>query len=265
MTPLFLVLVLAADPNLAAVELQVDGVTREALIAIPEGASSAKPAPVVFAFHGHGGTMRNAARTFAFEKAWPDAVVVYMQGLKTATLRDPAGERPGWQNLPGQQGDRDVKAFDAFLAHVKSKTSIDDNRIYATGHSNGGGFTYALWGARPDLFAAIAPSSANPPLSNSLKPLPVFQVTGKTDAIVSYAGQTRTVDAVRRINRCEETGKSWATDCTEYPSPSGKPVIWMVHDGGHKYSADAPALIVRFFKEQTRKPAAANAGTTSTP
>jgi len=265
MTPFLLIAFLAADPALASVEVQVDGVAREALIRIPEGASKAQPAPVVFAFHGHGGTMRSASRSFGFEKVWPEAVVVYMQGLKTATRRDPAGEKPGWQNVPGLLGDRDVKAFDAFLKLVKTKTSVDENRIYATGHSNGGGFTYALWGARPDVFAAIAPSSANPPLSDSLKPMPVFHVTGKTDAIVSYAGQTRTVDSVRRINRCEDAGKKWATDCTEYASASGAPVVWMVHDGGHQYSAEAPALIVRFFKDHARKPTTAKAETKSIP
>ena len=164
MTALFLTMVFMADPVLNRMEVQVDGVTREALVSIPQGVSKEKPAPLVFGFHGHGGNMRNAARQFGFENVWPEAVVVYMQGLNTPTARDPQGDKPGWQNRPGLQGDRDLKAFDAFLTLIKSKTSIDENRIYASGHSNGGGFTYCLWAGRGNLFAAIAPSSANPPI-----------------------------------------------------------------------------------------------------
>jgi len=258
MTALFLAMVLAADPTLVRMEVRVDGVTREALVSIPASASKEHPAPVVFGFHGHGGNMRNASRQFGIERVWPEAVVVYMQGLNTPTRRDPEGKKPGWQNMPGLHGDRDLKAFDAFLALVKSKTSIDENRIYATGHSNGGGFTYCLWRARPEVFAAIAPSSANPPISDSQKPIPVLHVTGKTDAIVSYDGQVRTVESVRKVNGCDEKGTEWAKECTLYKSSKGAPVVWLVHDGGHQYAAQAPALFVRFFKEHS-KTAAANA------
>jgi polyhydroxybutyrate depolymerase len=253
MTTLFLAAILAADPTLRRVEVTVDGVVREALVSIPEGATKEKPAPVVFAFHGHGGTMRNAARTFGFEKRWPEAVVVYMQGLKTASMRDPEGLKFGWQNRAGAFGDRDVKAFDAMLTLIKTKTVVDETRLYATGHSNGGGFTYALWSAKPELFAAIAPSSANPPLVGSFKPIPAFHVTGRTDAVVSYEGQVRTVESLRKINGCDEKGDEWAKDCTLYASTKGAPVVWMVHDGGHKYSEEAPGLIVRFFKDHARK------------
>lgn len=254
MTALFLTMVFTADPVLNRMEVQVDGVTREALVSIPEGASKEKPAPVVFGFHGHGGNMRNAARMFGFEKVWPEAVVVYMQGLNTPTRRDPAGNKPGWQNMPGIQGDRDVKAFDAFLALVKSKTTIDETRIYASGHSNGGGFTYCLWGAKQDLFAAIAPSSANPPIAASLKPVPLLHVSGKADAIVPFESQVRTLEAVRKINGCDDKGTDWAKSCTLYRSSKGAPVVWMVHEGGHEYAPRAPNLIVRFFKEHTKAP-----------
>ena len=253
MTSLFLVAFLAADPTLTRVEVKVDDVAREALVSIPDGATKEKPAPVIFAFHGHGGTMQNAARTFGFEKLWPEAVVVYMQGLKTASIRDPKGEKNGWQNRAGTLGDRDLKAFDAMLALVKTKTDVDEARIYVTGHSNGGGFTYALWAARPELFAAIAPSSANPPLIGARQPIPAFHVSGKTDAIVSFEGQTRTVEALRKINGCEEKGTEWAKNCTLYPSSKDAPVVWLVHEGGHTYESEARALIVRFFKEHSRK------------
>jgi polyhydroxybutyrate depolymerase len=50
--------------------------------------------------------------------------------------------------------------FDAVLATLKIAYKVDEKQIYATGHSNGGGFTYLLWAARWDEFAAIAPCAA---------------------------------------------------------------------------------------------------------
>src|SRR5690242_8037210 len=44
---------------------KIDGVERTALLYIPAAASTRK-SPVIFAFHGHGGTMRYAARKFGY-------------------------------------------------------------------------------------------------------------------------------------------------------------------------------------------------------
>src|SRR5205085_853476 len=75
-------------------------------------------------------------------------------------LTDPQGKLPGWQHEAGDHGDRDLKFLDVGLAFLKTDYAIDENRIYATGHSNGGGFPYLLWARRPDVFAAFAPSAA---------------------------------------------------------------------------------------------------------
>src|SRR5687767_7093788 len=83
------VLSAAEPPAGSRLELKVDGVLREALVFAP---AEAKPAPVVFAFHGHGGTAGHASRTMAFQKLWPEAIIVYPQGLKTpGVITDPAG------------------------------------------------------------------------------------------------------------------------------------------------------------------------------
>src|SRR5262245_9478766 len=153
----------AALKDLVRREWMIGETTREALLYVPAAAKST-PAPVVFAFHGHGGTMQHAAAMFDYQHVWPEAIVVYMQGLNTpGRLTDPEGKRPGWQNLPGGQDDRDLKFFDAVLATLKSDYKVDESRIYATGHSNGGGFTYLLWRTRGDVFAAVAPSAASGP------------------------------------------------------------------------------------------------------
>ena len=138
----------------------VDGVTREALLYTPAKAKT-EATPVVFAFHGHGGSAQQTSRSFGYHTVWPEAVVVYMQGLDTpGQLTDPSGDKAGWQAKIGDQGDRDLKFFDAVLATLRQELKVDDKRLYATGHSNGGGFTYLLWAARGDKFAAFGPCSA---------------------------------------------------------------------------------------------------------
>jgi polyhydroxybutyrate depolymerase len=243
----------SAGNELISREWTVDGVTREALMAAP-AVAKISPTPVVFAFHGHGGTMRNAARQFGYHALWPEAIVVYMQGLNTpGRLTDPEGKRPGWQHGSGEQNDRDLRFFDAVLASLKSENKIDERRIYSTGHSNGGGFTYLLWAARPDVFAAVAPSSAAAARAmNDLKPKPVLHVAGEKDPLVKYEWQKRTMDSLRKLNGCDESGTAWDKWCTLYPSKAGTPVVTFIHPGDHAFSREAPPVIVKFFKEHVK-------------
>src|SRR5438034_8032471 len=131
----------AALEGLKRQQWTVDGVAREGLVAVPAAAKTT-PTPVVFVFHGHGGSMVNAARSFGIHTLWPEAIVVYLQGLNTpGRLTDPEGKLPGWQSTIGDQNDRDLKFFDAVLASLKSDYKVDERQVYSTGHSNGGGFT----------------------------------------------------------------------------------------------------------------------------
>lgn len=230
-------------------ELSVDGVSREALVYAPATAQTADT-PVVFIFHGHGGNMRQVARSFAIEKEWPEAICVYMQGLPTpGQLTDSEGKLPGWQGRVGLQGDRDLKFFDAMLARLEKEYKVDKKRIYSTGHSNGGGFTYLLWAERGDVFAAVAPSAAVYMNVSKLKPKPAMHLAGEKDTLVKYAWQTRMMEAVRRLNGCDSVGQPWGTNATLYPSKTGTPVVTFIHPGAHEFKPAAPALIVKFFKE----------------
>jgi polyhydroxybutyrate depolymerase len=228
----------------------VDGVAREALVYTPASAK-ALAAPLVFAFHGHGGTMQHAARTFAYHTHWPEAIVVYMQGLKTPSLLvDPAGKQPGWQRTVGDQSDRDLKFFDVVFASLRKEYKVDGRRVYCTGHSNGGAFTYLLWAARGDEFAAFAPSAAPAGRSlRDLKPKPVLHIAGENDNLVKFAWQKQTMDEIRKRNGCATEGKAWAKYCTWYESKDHAPVVTYVHPGTHKFPSEAPPVVVKFFKE----------------
>src|SRR4029079_784170 len=120
--------------------------------------------------------------------------------------------------------------------------------------SNGGAFTYLLWGSRPDLLAAIAPSAAAGTRNmKDTKTVPVLHLAGEKDNLVKFELQKRAVEEVRKFNGCEETGKDWDKGCTIYASSKDAPVVTFIHPGGHNYAAEGPALIVKFFKEHARK------------
>jgi polyhydroxybutyrate depolymerase len=232
----------------------VDGMKREALVCAPSKKAAGK-APLVFDFHGHGGTAWKASRIHHIHESWPEAIVVYMQGLNTPSrLTDPEGKKPGWQEAPGGQKDRDLKFFDAVLASMKADYPVDEQRIYASGHSDGGGFTYLLWAQRGDTFAAFAPvGTAAGMYFKDVKPKPLFHAASERDLLVRFAMQKYTIDRVKKLDACDAKGEDWAPGCLLYKSRNGTPVVIYLYEEGHKYPAEAPPLIVKFLKEQAKR------------
>ena len=237
----------------------VDGVERTALVHLPANATA--NAPLVFCWHGHGGTASQASRASGMLQAWPEAILVFPQGLPTVSqLVDPEGKKSGWQTAVGNNDDRDFKFFDAMLASMRKEHKVDDQRIYSTGHSNGGFFSYLLWQARGATFAAIAPvAGAYRKPASDLVPMPVLHVAGTNDPLVKFSNQEATFAIVRKANDCSDEGKPWAKEgdltATIYESTKGAPLVTVIHDGGHSNPKGAAVLIVRFFKEHA-KPAA---------
>lgn len=229
----------------------VDGVQRAALVHWPAKAEG--PLPVVFAFHGHGGSSRNASRSFPLHQFWPEAIVVYPQGLATAgKLTDTEGRLAGWQAEAGANGDRDLKFFDVMLADLLKNKGGDARRVYAMGHSNGGGFTYLLWAERGDTLAAVAPSAAlSVKGALKLRPKPAMHLGSPSDELVKFAWQARMIDRVLAVNGCPPRDPQ-ATGRRDYPSTKGAPVVVYLHDGGHKFPTVATAEIVKFFQAQAR-------------
>jgi polyhydroxybutyrate depolymerase len=241
----------SAEPT--ATKWTVDGVQREALVFPPTKPS--KKAPVVFAFHGHGGNMHFAARGMAFQNFWPEAIIVYPQGLPAPTLFPEQEKRlrPGWQRDPGALGDRDLKLVDTILRTLHDQYAIDDRRIYATGFSNGGFFTYLLWAERADVFAAFAPGSSTLlPTVRPTQPRPILHYGGEKDKLVPIQEQRRAIDFARQLNGCSEHAKSCGDNCTHYSSVKQAPVEAFIHPYGHIYPPPVSAEIIRFFRNHPR-------------
>jgi polyhydroxybutyrate depolymerase len=247
-------LAVAGSLHAQAMNFTIDGVRRQAFILAPANASrSTERLPLLFAFHGHGGNMIQTAAQMRFDKVWPEAIVIYMQGLPTKTGGDPSGNEPGWQQEPGQFADRDLKFFDAVLAAVRKALPVDDKRVYATGFSNGGVFTYLLWGTRAKTFAALAVVAAEKfPGVHLSVPIPFLQIAGEQDENVPFQRQLDSMALAREVDGGSDSGESCGEDCTAYRSSRGTPVVTYIVPAGHVYPHYASEAIVEFFKQHSR-------------
>jgi polyhydroxybutyrate depolymerase len=252
---LLAILVASASAALAQTTMTwtVDGVQRQALVFAPAPVltTNIQPVPLVFAFHGHGGTMQTADQVMHLQTFWPTAIIVYPQGLKTPSQVDPQGNFPGWQVRAGQAGlnDRDLKFFDAMLATMRQKFPVDNTRIYATGFSNGATFSYLLWAERGKVLAAFGICAGKlDPAEHLTLPRAVVVIGGTNDNVVPFALQQQTIELDRQIDNATGPGQPCGPICTRYPSTSQTPVVTRIHSGGHIYPPWAAAAIVEFLK-----------------
>jgi polyhydroxybutyrate depolymerase len=226
---------------------KIDGDTRRALVYAPSSAPGGK-VPLVFSFHGHGDNVGNFQHT-DMHRAWPEAIVVYFQGLPSS--RDGA---PGWQTEKGQDADRDLKLVDAALASLRDKFKVDDTRIYATGFSNGANFTYLLWAERPKVFAAYAPVAAMlRPSVQPTQPKPLFHVAGTRDTTILFARQQEAIEKAKQVDGVAGKGAACGSGCTTYGSGANQVMTW-IHSGGHDYPDSTSERIAKFFREHSLKP-----------
>jgi polyhydroxybutyrate depolymerase len=235
-------------------EWKVGDVTREALVRFPPKAKTGT-APLLFVWHGYGGTMRAAVSFLPMFAHWPDAIVVHAQGLPVSrTVGGVEVTKPGWQLEPGEFADRDVKFFDAMLDTFLREHRVDAKRVFSTGHSNGGRFTQILWAERGDKHAAVAPSGTFVEAwLDRLTAKPCLHLAGEKDSKVPFARQLRMIDALLTINGCEASGEPWLPlnpgSTTRYPSSQGTPLVTIIHPGGHEFPSGAAELITTFFKQ----------------
>jgi len=239
----------AYAPGRHVATFTVDGVKRTAVVVVPAAAS--KPAPLVFVFHGHGGTGANIERRFDVEGLWPSAIVVYPYGLVGhAGKTDPQGGKPGWQTAVGESGDRDLAFYDVMLASLRAHLSVDTQRVYAMGHSNGSGFVSLLLNQRGAGIAATANLSGQPS-ARFLASDPtrsMFMAMGVNDPIVPYANQKRAIPiAERKLGVDPGTATTRGLLRTE-TCPHNLELDVYIYPGGHTPPAEVPELVVQFFQ-----------------
>lgn len=172
--------------------LQHTSGTRKYSIYIPQNYNSSQPVPLVLLFHGFTNDIARMYNDSEME-VLADAnnfIYVIPQGL--------GGFFSGWSIGMLFGGNNDDLGFaNSLIASVSANYSINADRVYSTGFSNGGFFSYRLACEASDKIAAIASvaGSMNPNWISGATPncapihqIPVMQITGTTDPTVPIGG-----------------------------------------------------------------------------
>jgi polyhydroxybutyrate depolymerase len=191
------------------------GRTRRFLLRVPQGgaagdsAANAPPVPagLVLNFHGlfEPAPLQETLSRMTEAAAARGWVVVYPFGLGSSWN---AGVCCGRAKAEGVD---DVRFVRELVAQLSRELCLDRRRVYATGMSNGGLFSYRLACEASDVVAAIAPVSGVEAAERCTprRPVPVMAFHGTGDFIVPYkggwydlpsAGETQARWAAR--NRC---------------------------------------------------------------
>lgn len=185
---------------------------REYLLHLPPSYDGRGALPVVLAFHGGGGKKEGVNRSSCPEgeedaPGCLDAVadregfiVVYPDGVDARGIKgrswNAGGGEDGWRCVGGvacEEGSDDVAYVDALLTELERALWVDEDRLYATGISNGAAMSHRLACERAEVFAAIAPvAGANQALAvpgcEPSRPVPVLHVHGTEDPCWGWDG-----------------------------------------------------------------------------
>jgi polyhydroxybutyrate depolymerase len=172
---------------------------------LPADYDVARPWPVVLVFHGRG---NSGERTEEFsELSTLPAIVAYPNGV----VGQGDGERQAWQGAPySAPGVDDIAFTSDVLDRLEADLCVDERRVYATGKSNGAGFTGILACRAADRITAIAPvagafyGTGEPPCLPS-RAVPVIEFHGTADATIPYGG-----DAGRGLPAIVDWSADWA-------------------------------------------------------
>ena len=243
------------EPGVTLHEIMVDGVTRSYWLNVGPAVGHDDPAPVVFLWHGWGGSARSLSSVFDPARAWPEAVTVAPVGLRRRFPGMPPGKMPGWQIVDGEFGDRDLKLFDALAGRLTGLSCVDSRRIYSMGFSNGGYFSNLLGCQRPDVVAAIVPVSGggpHPPVCEG--EVAVQVVHGTRDRVVEYSQGKSSFRTWQRANDCAGSVEASGEGCVAAAGCS-REVRMCSFDGGHVWPRELHGEFVSFLKRhQTRAP-----------
>lgn len=164
--------------------------------ALPAGHDPAGgPYPVVFLFHGGGGSALQAAEKYELVEQAVERGFIAIAPEGTGVLGGPplfalqtwnAGDCCG---LAEENGVDDVAFFDAMWWKLVLQAGADPERVFVTGMSNGGMMSLRLAAERPNLVTAAAPVAASYQLeAQPAGPVPILSVFGLLDTAVPFEG-----------------------------------------------------------------------------
>ncbi|MGB0882598.1 MAG: T9SS type A sorting domain-containing protein [Vicingaceae bacterium] len=166
------------------------GVQRTYILYVPASYSAANAAPVLFNLHGL--TSNSSAQLF-YGDFRPIADTAGFLILAPQGTTNPQGNTY-WNAGFGGAVD-DVGFIEALLDSISFNYTINQDRVYSTGMSNGGYMSYYLACNLSDRIAAIASvtgamTKGLPNTCNPQHPTPIMEIHGDADATVPYNGNT---------------------------------------------------------------------------
>jgi polyhydroxybutyrate depolymerase len=180
-------------------EIEVPGVgTRSFFVSVPASYDPDVPQSVYFAVHGTGWTGAMIQPYYNIEGG-TNEIYIYPD-------RD-----PGFDNLQttGEQAESDLLYFDALVEWASSGYCVDENRLFALGHSGGGNWVTFLSCRRGDVLRAVVPTGTGGAwwyvggVGDCQGPIDAMVVHGRQDQIIPYdPWGLETLDYFRTLNGC---------------------------------------------------------------
>lgn len=232
--------------------LSHDGLARQFVVYVPTNYNTDTDYPLMINFHGFGGTASDFVETADMRSLAESEnfIVVYPQG----TL---LGGYPHWNSSAPSSDNKssvdDIGFIEALIENISSTYSINENRIYAAGYSNGGFMSYYL-ACNSTKFAAIG-SVAGTMIDdsyqncNALVPTAMINIHGTADSVVLYEGDSYGSTAIKDVvtwwknfNSCLNedvlTNQNGSIEQQIFYDDSGNPYVQhiKIYDGGHYWS-----------------------------
>ncbi|MHC4467714.1 MAG: alpha/beta hydrolase-fold protein [Planctomycetota bacterium] len=249
-----------------------DGIERSYILYVPARYSGNSAVPLVFNFHGAGGTAKEQMEYGDFRPVAnaEGFIVVHPQGQI-----DEEGETSFNADNPNNNID-DVDFTDALIKDISATYNIDLKQVYAAGMSNGGFMTFTLACALNDKIAAIASVSGTMTsyrMDNCSPeyPIPVLLIHGTSDGAIPYKGGNSfdgdafftSVDQVMdfwvRHNQCDP--EPAITKLADTNPSDGSYIEHYVYSGGTNQITTELFKVVRRKKKKKRKKRVKRTGT----
>jgi polyhydroxybutyrate depolymerase len=177
------------DGSLAAgrtvVSIEAGGNTRTSIQYLPESYDGKTPLPVLLDLHAYSQTGSAAESGSGFRQLADGEKFIYLA---------PNGIANRWEAIE----DDDTVFIRALIGELGEKGCIDLRRIYSTGCSNGGGFTFLLTCTAEDMFAAVAPMCGTSFVDIDTdcmmdRPVSMMLVIGRSDTLNCWEGTTQSL------------------------------------------------------------------------
>ena len=184
------------QPSSAQEKLKVGGTEREYKIYVPKDLGAKRP--LLISCHG----MNQDA---AYQMGMLDIKSV-ADTAKFVTVF-PEGISKSWDI----SGNRDINFMLAIIDEMVEKYDIDRGRVYLSGFSMGGMFTYHAMNKIADRIAAFAPISGYPmggaTASPNVRPIPIIHTHGTSDDVVTFSNVQKNLNVWIKHNGCPETAE----------------------------------------------------------